>query len=195
MIERDESLGDSLGDSARDAGHTGKNTIENIAADARHNVDSGTAGLAVGEGVGSIGGAAAGAVIGSIAGPIGTVIGGIAGALGGWWAGREIAETAEGYAQAADTHHRNNFESGSTDVRGRFASYDHARPLYQLGYLAAQNPDYAGRSFDEVEPDLQRGWNQDMQHQYGSWNDVRGAVANAYDGGRVDMDDPMHGGA
>lgn len=162
-----------------------RSSIENLGADVRDNVDSGETGRAVGEGIGFIGGAAAGAAIGSIVGPIGTAIGSIAGAVGGWWAGRGVAETAEGYAGTTDTHYRNRFESAPVDMRGRFTSYDQARPLYQLGYLAAQNPDYAGRSFDQIEPDLQRGWGPEMEQQYGSWNDVRGTVADAYDAERA----------
>ncbi|MGI8546573.1 MAG: glycine zipper domain-containing protein, partial [Gemmatimonadaceae bacterium] len=156
-----------------------------MANNMRHNLDSGDAGLAVGESIGGIGGLAAGAVIGSLAGPVGTLIGAIAGAVGGWWAGREVAETAEAYSQNAETHYRAHFEAdeAASDARDRFASYDHARPLYQLGYVASQNPDYAGRSFDDVEPDIRRGWTPELERQYGSWNDARGTVSKAYDSG------------
>lgn len=169
--------------SAMGTARSDESTASVMANNMRDNLDNGGAGLAVGEGVGSVGGLAAGAAIGSLAGPVGTVIGAIAGAVGGWWAGREVAETVEGYPTGADAHYRNRHESDSATTHGRFSSYDEARPLYQLGHVAAQNPDYAGRSFADVEPDLQRGWSSHMEQRYGSWNDVRGTVRSAYDAG------------
>ncbi|MGI8549122.1 MAG: YsnF/AvaK domain-containing protein [Gemmatimonadaceae bacterium] len=133
----------------------------------------------VGEGVGGVAGIAAGAAIGSLAGPVGTVIGAIAGAVGGWWAGKDVAQAASGYTSTNDTYYQNQFAS---QPRGRFQSYDQARPLYQLGYVAAQNPSYRGKSFDTVESDMKHGWSPDMERQYGSWNDVRGIMGSAYTG-------------
>lgn len=179
-----KGLDDNRGEApreTRDVTRSDDSTRSVLANNMRDNLDSGGAGLAMGEGVGGVGGLAAGAAIGSLAGPVGTLIGAIAGAVGGWWAGREVAETIEGYPTDTDTHYRGHHESGSADTRARFTSYDHARPLYQLGYVAAQNPDYSGRSFADVEPDLQRGWSPDMEQQYGSWNDVRHTVGSAYD--------------
>lgn len=178
-----DTVRDTARDAARDTTRATESTTGRMASNAGDNLDSGEAGRAVGEGVGGIGGLAAGAAIGSLVGPIGTVIGAVAGAVGGWWAGREVAETAEGYTSDADTHYRNHFESEPA-TRGGFSSYDQARPLYQLGYVAAQNPDYAGRSFADVEPDLRRGWTPEMEKQYGSWDNARGTVSNAYDSGR-----------
>ncbi len=173
---------DDISDKANDKGS--ETTTGRMIANMNENLNGDKAGRAVGEGVGGIGGFAAGAAIGSLAGPIGTVIGAVAGAVGGWWAGREVAESAAGYSGDADTHHRSRFELGQDTTRGDFASYDHARPLYQLGYVAAQNPDYHGRSFNDVEPDLKRGWSPDMENQYGSWDNARGAVNSAYDSAR-----------
>lgn len=141
---------------------------------------SSTTGEKVGEGVGGVSGAAAGAAIGTVGGPIGVIIGGIAGAVGGWWAGREIGEKATGYDTTHDTRYRQQFETLPANQRGSFRTYDEARPAYQLGYLASQNPDYRGRSFDEIEPDLRRGWDKDVETRYGAWNDVRDTVRGAY---------------
>lgn len=138
----------------------------------------------VGEGVGGVSGVVAGAAIGSLGGPIGTVIGGIAGAVGGWWAGKKVSDAATGYTEDADTLYRKDFESRGS---GRFKSYDEARPLYQFGYLASRNPDYEGRSFSDISPELERGWNSDLERQYGSWKDVSGTVGNAFDSGRSEL--------
>ncbi len=144
--------------------------------------DNSDTGREVGEGVGGVAGIAAGAAIGSLGGPIGTVIGAIAGAVGGWWAGKEVSDAATGYTDTNDTYYRNQFGAQPASARGRFQSYDQARPLYQLGYVAAQNPAYRGKSFDTAESDIKRGWNPDMERQYGSWNDVRGILNSGYSG-------------
>lgn len=138
-----------------------------------------TAGDAVGEGVGGIGGVFAGTAIGSIGGPIGTVIGGIAGAIGGWWAGHEIAEAAtKHYTPADDAFYRNHYESSDRRLADR--SYDEVRPAYQVGHIAGRNPEYAGRSFESVEPDLRRGWDASTSEAHGSWDQVRGYAHDAY---------------
>ena len=111
----------------------------------------------VGEAAGGIGGVAAGAAIGSIAGPIGTVIGGIAGAVGGWWAGRAVAEAATAVTTDDDNYYRKHYDA--TPIGDR--SYDQVRPAYHIGQIAARNPDYRGRSFDDIDADLRRGWAKD----------------------------------
>ena len=134
-------------------------------------------GKAVAGGAGGVAGATGGAAIGSVAGPIGTVIGAIAGAAGGWWAGKNVAEKVSDF-ESEDEYFNSRFtETGAT--RGDF-TYERARPGYQLGFLASQNPDYSGRSFEDIEPELQGGWNDDLRSQYGEWNDVRGFAADAF---------------
>ena len=132
--------------------------IRNSADDARDR-NPGAAEQA-GEGVGGIGGTLAGAGIGSLAGPIGTVIGGIAGAVGGWWAGEKAGRSLEDMPQHEEhyrTHHRS---VGRDDI-----PYDDARLGYGLGHAAGRNPDYRGRSFDDVESDLRAGW-RDSSRDY-----------------------------
>lgn len=106
-----------------------------------------------GEGVGGIGGTLAGAGIGSIAGPVGTIVGGIAGAVGGWWAGEKAGRAIEDMGEHDEDYRRHH----STAVRSDL-DYDEARIGYGIGHIAGRNPDYQGRAFDDVEPDLRRGW-------------------------------------
>jgi len=147
------------------------------------NDDSGTAGTGAkvaAEGVGGVAGAAGGAALGSIVGPVGTLVGALAGAVGGWWAGKNVAENAGDFDSNED-HYRSHFESnaaGHGDL-----TYDRARPVYQLGHIASQNPDYVGRSFDDVEPDIKRGWNDDLRSQYGEWDNMRPYAAEAFNRG------------
>lgn len=189
MVSRDEHLGDAMKDMARDTRDSVESAADRVAGRtsnaARDVTDrdgiSHETGNLVGEGVGGVSGIAAGAAIGSLGGPVGTIIGAIAGAVGGWWAGRAVSEAAASYTDEDDAYYRSHFAS---KTRGSRTSYETARPGYQLGQLAARNPDYAGRSFNEVEPDLKRGWSDDMRSKYGNWNDVRDYVGSAYDRGR-----------
>jgi hypothetical protein len=112
-----------------------------------------------GEAVGGIGGALAGAGIGSAAGPIGTIIGGIAGAAGGWWAGEKVGRAAEDMGDH-DEHYREHHRTVGSDL-----DYDQAKVGYGVGHVAGRNPEYSGRSFDQVEPDLRAGW-KDTDHDY-----------------------------
>lgn len=117
------------------------------------------AGEQSGEAVGGIGGVLAGAGIGSAAGPIGTIIGGIAGAAGGWWAGEKVGRAAEDMGDH-DDHYREHHRTTGSDL-----DYDQARVGYGVGHVAGRNPDYRGKKFDEVEPELRAGWN-DTEHDY-----------------------------
>jgi len=132
----------------------------------------------IGEGVGGVAGAAAGAAIGSLAGPVGTAIGAIAGAVGGWWSGRAAADAASNIDDTDDAYYRERF---ATTGRG---DYETARPAYQLGHVAGQNPDYEGRSFEEIEPDLRRGWTGDVAASAGDWENVRDYARDAFERGQ-----------
>ncbi len=58
-------------------------------------------------------------------------------------------------------------------------SYDQARPAYQFGHTAGLHPEASDRRFEDVEPELRRGW--ESQGAAGqSWDNVRGHVADAY---------------
>ncbi len=138
-----------------------------------------TAGDEVGEAAGGVSGVVVGAAIGSLGGPVGTVIGGIAGAIGGWWAGREISEAAGSYTAGDDAVYRNHYESSPNRLADR--DYDSVSPAYRLGHLAAMNPEYRGRPFNDVEGDLSRGWDTAANKSHGDWTSVRGYASDAYD--------------
>jgi hypothetical protein len=132
----------------------------------------------VGEAAGGITGVLAGAAVGSLAGPIGTIIGGIAGAIGGWWSGRAISEAVEKLTEDDETYYRQHFHTTAEKpaIPPRERTYDDVRPAYHLGHIAGMNPNYKGRQFEEIEEDLQRGWNDDVRNRYGEWDAVRGFV-------------------
>jgi len=128
----------------------------------------------VAEGLGGLTGAAAGAGLGAILGPVGVVVGGIAGAVGGWWAGHGLVDAAGDFDDETDAHYRRLHEE-----HGGAHDYNDARYYYRLGALARRNPNYEGRPFDDVEPDLRAGW-RDQEVGRG-WEDVRNFVHRGYE--------------
>ena len=134
-----------------------------------------------GEAVGGIGGVLAGAAIGSAIGPVGTIIGGIAGAMGGWWGGRAVTEAAGTVTKTDDEYYRGNYEA-SSKLADR--SYDDVRPAYHLGHVAAHNPDYANKDWNQVSGDLQRGWSTDNAKKFGEWSSVSGYASEGYNRSR-----------
>ena len=135
-----------------------------------------------GEAVGGIGGVLAGAAVGSIAGPIGTIIGGIAGAMGGWWGGRAVTEAASHVTKDDDEFYRGQYESSPDKLADR--GYEDVRPAYHLGHIAAQNPDYANKSWSDVSSDLQRGWSDDNVSKHGDWPKMSGYAGEGFNRGR-----------
>lgn len=121
----------------------------------------------VGEAAGGITGAIAGAAIGATAGPLGSLLGGVAGAIGGWWSGRALAEAAEDFTEADEQYLREHASPQSETTYD-----DGARGAYYLGVVAAANPEYAGRDFADIEPELSRGWKKGAP-TYGDWDAVR----------------------
>ncbi len=147
---------------------------------------SGNVGDEVGEATGGITGVLVGAGIGSAAGPVGAVIGGVAGALGGWWAGRAVAEAASALSHEDDDYFREHY--GAEENRPADRAYDDVRSAYYLGHIASHNPNFVARHFDEVEPELERGWSQ-AGERVGSWSTVRRYASEGYARGRSKLDD------
>ena len=161
--------------------NTGDGRVESVKGKAfgKHDDNPGVADH-VGEAAGGISGVVAGAAIGSAIGPVGTILGGILGAMGGWWTGRSFAEAATSVTKDDEDFYRRNYERSSGRVGGR--SYDDARPAYYLGHVASLNPDYRNRTFEDIEPDLRRGWSSDRK--YGAWDDMRGYASEGFTRGR-----------
>jgi len=131
----------------------------------------------VDESVTGISGGLIGAALGTVGGPLATIIGAIAGAVGGCWAGRAVTESAVSITMD-DEAYRTHYQSLPADVvRRRYEDIAHA---YHLGHIARANPDYAGKTFEEIEPVLERGWLAD--DRMGDWASVRHYVAVAFTG-------------
>jgi hypothetical protein len=113
-------------------------------------------------------------------GPIDTIIGRIARTIGGWWAGRAVSEAATSYTDEDDSYYRERYQTSPQHLADR--RYEEVRPAYQLGRLARKNPEYAGRDFESIEPELRVGWADQVSSRYGDWAQVREYARDAYAG-------------
>jgi hypothetical protein len=164
--------------STREEPTTGSARTASDRADARipETGEKNAAEKAAGPAGGAAGALAAGTVGTLVAGPIGTAIGAIAGAVGGWWAGAGVEREAE--LRPEDEHYYRTHYEASAPANGK---WERARPVYQLGHAAARNPAYRGRSFADIETDLQHGWKGDTATRHGEWESVRDLARAAYE--------------
>jgi hypothetical protein len=129
----------------------------------------------VGEGVGSMAGKAADTAVDLMSSMLRTA----ASTFGGWWSRSTPDDAARSFGAEQDRTCRTHFENLQRSG-GAGSSYDNVRPLYQFGHLAGSNPDYQGRSFAEVENELQRTWTPEHSSRYGDWNQVRDYINTGY---------------
>ncbi len=129
----------------------------------------------VGTGIGALlGGAAAGAAVGTVVGPVGTVIGAAVGAIAGGLAGKGVAESIDPTRES--DHWRDNYSSRPYVAAG--SSYDDYGPAYGYGVSAyGQHP---GRSFDEAEFELARGWSGARGASTLTWDHAKDATREAW---------------
>jgi hypothetical protein len=134
----------------------------------------------LGETVGGLAGQVAGRATDATMDVVGSVFGTAANALGDWWSTPSAREAGRAFGEPQERAAREHFErEGRGGSTGH--DYDTVRPLYQLGHLAAHGPDSHGRSFREVEPELERAWGEEQVARYGAWPQVRGYVGRGFD--------------
>lgn len=88
--------------------------------------------------------------------PLAVLLGAIAGTLGGWW--NKAREERLEFPESEDAACRAHFTALAVVPGGM--TYDRARTGYALGYVASRNPGYRGRAFEEIEPELRRGFGE-----------------------------------
>lgn len=129
----------------------------------------------VGTGVGAaLGGAAAGAAAGTAVGPVGTVVGAAVGAVAGGYAGKAAAEYIDPTVE--DAYWRENYSS-----RPYYESnvdYEHYAPAYRYGWESRQR--YPDRRYEDVEPELERGWSNARGGSSLGWEKARHATRDAW---------------
>lgn len=72
---------------------------------------------------------------------------------------REGGPCGGGHGDHED-HYREHHRATDSEL-----DYETAQVGYGVGHLAGRNPDYQGRSFEEVEPEIRRGWDG-SDHDY-----------------------------
>jgi len=121
---------------------------------------------------GVAGGAAAGAAAGGMTGPVGAAVGAAVGAVAGAAAGR----MAKADPAAEDAYWRDNYTGRPYVASG--SSYDEYAPAYRYGVDAYSR--YPGRSFDDVEPELGRGWGASRGRSALEWERAKHATRDAW---------------
>lgn len=132
----------------------------------------------VGTGLGAAaGGAVAGAAAGAVGGPVGAVAGAAVGAVVGGLAGKGVAEGLNPTDPAVeDAYWRDNYMREPYYVEGR--SYDDYAPAYRTGYEARTR--YAGRTYSDIEADLERDYRANRGNGRLEWADARAATRAAW---------------
>ena len=139
----------------------------------------------VGAGLGAAaGGAAAGAAAGAVAGPIGAAAGAVIGGVAGAYAGKGIAEQIDPTAE--DAYWRNEFSN--RPYYDDEVGYEEYAPAYRYGWESRAR--YNDRSWAEVEPELQRGWETTYPSKSDlAWEKARRASRDAWDRIETSMPD------
>lgn len=144
-------------------------------ADANRDPISGEPGAhPIGTGAGAAAGGATGATIGAIGGPVGAVIGGAVGAVVGGLAGKGAAEAVNPTLE--DTYWRENYRArpyAKADL-----GYDAYQPAYKYGWESRSK--YAGKAYNDVETDLERGWDSAKGTSKMAWGEAKEAVRDAW---------------
>ncbi len=129
----------------------------------------------VGTGVGTAAGAATGAAVGTaVAGPVGTLVGAAVGAVAGGLVGHGVAEGINPTVE--DAYWRENYRSRPYVDANR--TYDDYQPAYKYGWESRGQ--YAGKRFEDVESDLERGWDKARGASRQTWNEARNATRDAW---------------
>jgi hypothetical protein len=160
-----------------------KNNAGNLNKDANKDPLSGTPGAhPVGVGVGAVGGGAAvGAAGGMIAGPVGAVAGAAIGAVVGGLAGKVAAEAVNPTIETK--FWRDSYASRPyADTK---LGYEPFAPAYRYGWESYGRHGGDNTTFESVEADLGRGWDQARGESRLAWNQAKSATRDAWD--RVEL--------
>jgi hypothetical protein len=130
----------------------------------------------IGTVIGSAGGAVSGGAVGAVvAGPIGAVIGGVIGAMAGGAAGHAAGEAVNPTVE--HEYWSKNFRTRPYYRAGK--EYSEYEAAYRLGWESAVRKEFAGKKFDDVEPELRRDWKSNPGAT-DPWTDARDATHDAW---------------
>jgi len=109
-----------------------------------------------------------------VGGPVGAVVGAAVGAVAGGLAGKSAAEAVNPTVE--DSFWKDNFATKSYAQADR--GYDYYQPAYRYGWESRAK--YQGKKFNDVEADLQRGWDSFKGSSKMAWHDARHATKDAW---------------
>lgn len=143
-------------------------------------VGAGTGGALLGGGTAAFAGTAAGwSVLGGglswFAGPIGVAVGAVAGGIVGGLIGKRVAHVQD--AQFEDLYWRERFKTCA--YVSADATFEDYQPAYRYGFEARLR--HEGRRFEEIEAELQKGWEDARGSSRLSWEQARPAVMDEWD--------------
>jgi hypothetical protein len=131
----------------------------------------------VGTGIGATGGGAAGAAIGAaVGGPVGAAVGLAAGAIAGGLAGKGAAEAVNPTVE--DAYWRENYSRETWADKSY--TYDDYQPAFRSGYEGYSRYGTAGKSYDEVEPQLRSDWERNRGKSRLEWERAKAASRAAW---------------
>jgi uncharacterized protein (TIGR02271 family) len=131
----------------------------------------------VGTGVGAAGAGAIGAVVGGVVGgPIGAVVGSAVGAVAGGLVGKGAAEQVNPTVE--DEYWRNNYAAQPYIEPGR--QYEHYQSAYRTGYEGYNRYSNTGKSYNEVEPELQTEYEKTHSGMGLNWEKAKHATRDAW---------------
>ncbi|MCU0546248.1 MAG: hypothetical protein MUE44_29455 [Oscillatoriaceae cyanobacterium Prado104] len=132
----------------------------------------------VGTGIGAAGAGAAGAAIGgAVGGPVGAVVGAVVGAFSGGLVGKGVAEAIDPTVE--DAYWRDNYNSRPYAEAN--VTYDDYQPAYRTGYEGYSRYGNTGKSFNEIEMDLQRDYETNRGKSNVKWEKAKHAARDAWD--------------
>ena len=130
----------------------------------------------VGTGIGAAGAGAVGAAIGgAIGGPIGAAVGIAVGSVVGGLTGKSVAESIDPTVE--DDYWRDRYVSEPYVEPG--LGYDDYAPAYRTGYEGYGL--YSGKTYDEIEPHLQRDYETKRGKSNLNWEKAKHATRAAWD--------------
>ena len=128
-------------------------------------------------GLGAAGAGTIGTIVGgAVGGPIGAVVGAAIGAVSGGLMGKETAEVID--ASVEHEHWRIHHASRPYVEPGR--TYEDYAPAYKTGYEAFSRHGNTGKTFDEIEPELQSEYRETHGKTGLAWDKVKPAAQDAY---------------
>lgn len=157
---------------------TESNTATIVKTDANRDPITGEPGAhPIGVGTGGAGGGMAGAAIGGlVAGPIGAAVGAVAGVVAGGLAGKGVAEAINPTTEHAFWR----IEYARRPYFNQSTPYEEFGPAYQYGWESQARYSAKGKTFEEVEADLQTEWDRRRGVSKLNWEHAKGATRDAW---------------